>query len=113
MVDQDIVSRIRNIEFRTIDDEHASSEDLLRLVLSFDVYMNGHHYCLPDDILNNVTLTTLHIQFQNLSIEQHVNISVRYLETLIDTYLSRSYTPYILLLQDVLQYIEDISDMCM
>jgi hypothetical protein len=63
--------------------------------------------------LNNLTMITLHIQFQNLSIEQRVNTSVRYLETLIDTYLSRSYTPYIFLLQDLLQYIEDLSDMCM
>jgi hypothetical protein len=108
-----LVDRIRNIDFDTTDNNNVSDENLLRVILQLDIYLNAHYLCLPDNILDTISQNVLHIRLQSLSIIQRVNISVRYLEALTEIFLLRSYCPYILLLQDALTYIEDLSDMCM
>jgi hypothetical protein len=108
-----LVDRIRNIDFDTTDNRNVSDENLLRVILQWDIYLNAYYLCLPDNILDTIAQNILSIRLQSLSIMQRGNISVRYLDALTDIFLSRSYCPYILLLQDVLTYLEDLSDMWM
>jgi hypothetical protein len=107
-----IVSRILDLEFDTTDRYNVSDEDLLRVILRLDICMNANHFCLPDNILDTIVQHTLHVHLQELTLVQRVNVSVKCLEALIDIYLERSQHPYVILLQDVLTYIEDLTDMC-